>query len=28
LRDAFGGADLAGIVARFKGRPALDPATV
>ncbi|MGX8010910.1 phenylalanine 4-monooxygenase [Mesorhizobium sp. ORM8.1] len=28
LRDAFGSADLAGIVARFKGQPALDPATV
>lgn len=28
LRDAFGGADLAGIVGRFKGQPALDPATV
>ncbi|TPN84147.1 phenylalanine 4-monooxygenase [Mesorhizobium sp. CU2] len=28
LRDAFGGSDLAGIVGQFKGRPALDPATV
>ena len=28
LRDAFGGGDLAGIVRRFKDRPALDPATV
>ena len=28
LRDAFASGDLAGIVSRFKGRPALDPATV
>jgi phenylalanine-4-hydroxylase len=28
LRDAFGGDGLAGIVKRFKGQPALDPATV
>ena len=28
LRDAFQTADLAGIVSRFKGQPALDPATV
>lgn len=28
LRDAFASGDLAGIVSRFKGQPALDPATV
>ena len=28
LRDAFGTADMAGIVGRRKGQPALDPATV
>ncbi|CDX48724.1 Phenylalanine-4-hydroxylase [Mesorhizobium plurifarium] len=28
LRDAFAKGDLAGIVSRFKGQPALDPATV
>ncbi|RWM03978.1 MAG: phenylalanine 4-monooxygenase [Mesorhizobium sp.] len=28
LRDAFANGDLAGIVSRFKGQPALDPATV
>ena len=28
LRDAFAKGDLAGIVSRFKGEPALDPATV
>ncbi|TPN92143.1 phenylalanine 4-monooxygenase [Mesorhizobium sp. B1-1-5] len=28
LRDAFANGDLAGIVARFKDQPALDPATV
>ncbi|MBZ9885309.1 phenylalanine 4-monooxygenase [Mesorhizobium sp. CA10] len=28
LRDAFAHGDLAGIVARFKGQPALDPSTI
>ncbi|RWL46222.1 MAG: phenylalanine 4-monooxygenase [Mesorhizobium sp.] len=28
LRDAFAKGDLAGIISRFKGQPALDPATV
>jgi phenylalanine-4-hydroxylase len=28
LRDAFANGDLVGIVSRFKGQPALDPATV
>ncbi|AZO17497.1 MULTISPECIES: phenylalanine 4-monooxygenase [unclassified Mesorhizobium] len=28
LRDTFANGDLAGIVSRFKGQPALDPATV